>query len=94
MESGLTNPPALIGTGAAKGVTSAEVLHGRTSHQALELGKAFVALLSGATEPSSQDTALECLRPLAGMPVRARCILLHWRALEEALGQIQAADHS
>ena len=45
----------------------AEVLHGRTSHQALELGKAFVALLSGATEPSGQDPALECLRPLAGM---------------------------
>ena len=72
----------------------AEVLHGRTSHHALELGKAIVALLSGATEPSSQDPALECLRPLAGMPVRARCILLPWRALEEALGQIQAADHS
>ena len=63
----------------------AEVVSGRTPAQALELGQGFVALLQGAASAAAADPALAQLRPLAGLPARARCALLPWQALAEAL---------
>jgi nitrogen fixation protein NifU and related proteins len=63
----------------------AEVVSGRTSAQALGLGKGFVSLLKGEPSEAAADPALAALRPLAGLPARARCALLPWQALAEAL---------
>jgi nitrogen fixation NifU-like protein len=63
----------------------AEVVSGCTPAQALGLGKGFVALLKGESSEPAADPALAPLRPLAGLPARARCALLPWQALAEAL---------
>ena len=71
----------------------AEVICGRAPTEALALGQAFVALLQAAPAPGAALTepALEPLRPLAGLPARARCALLPWQALAQALAPILAS---
>jgi nitrogen fixation NifU-like protein len=68
----------------------AEVICGRTPAEALALGQAFVALLQAAPDAASTEPALDPLRPLAGLPARARCALLPWQALAQALAPILA----
>jgi len=64
-----------------------ESLMGRTLDEALELESKFLALMRGEEEPK-RDRALGDLRALEGvskLPVRIKCALLGWNALDEAI---------
>ena len=63
-----------------------QLLVGRTQAEAEELARKFTALMHGDAE-AAKDRALGDLRALAGVskfPVRVKCALLGWNALEEA----------
>ena len=63
-----------------------QLLIGRTRAEAEELARKFTALMHGDAE-AARDRALGDLRALAGVskfPVRVKCALLGWNALEEA----------
>jgi nitrogen fixation protein NifU and related proteins len=63
------------------------LLKGKTRDEALSLAARFTALMHG-DESVARDKALGDLRALAGVskfPVRVKCALLGWNALEEAL---------
>ncbi len=63
------------------------LLKGKTREEALGLAERFTALMHGDAE-AARDQKLGELRALAGVskfPVRVKCALLGWNALEEAL---------
>lgn len=65
-----------------------QLVIGRTRAEAMELMGKFTALMHGDAEVA-KDRALGDLRALAGVakfPVRVKCALLGWNAMEEALG--------
>jgi nitrogen fixation NifU-like protein len=64
-----------------------ELLRGRTREEAAALAQRFTSMMHGNDE-AARDRALGDLRALAGVsrfPVRVKCALLGWNALEEAL---------
>lgn len=64
-----------------------EILKGRTLDEALDLEGSFLALMRGEEEPM-RDKRLGDLRSLEGvskLPVRIKCALLGWNALDEAV---------
>lgn len=69
-----------------------QLLRGRSPAEARSLGERFKAMLHG-DEAAARDVALGDLRALAGVrqfPVRVKCALLGWNALEEALAEAGA----
>jgi nitrogen fixation NifU-like protein len=63
------------------------LLKDKTRDQALALAARFTAMMHGDTD-AARDKSLGDLRALAGVskfPVRVKCALLGWNALEEAL---------
>lgn len=68
-----------------------ETLKGKTLDEALDLERRFLALMRGEEEPR-MDRALGDLRSLEGvskLPVRIKCALLGWNALDEAVQAIR-----
>ena len=64
-----------------------QLLAGRSAEEARRLAERFTAMLHGDAEAAA-DKALGDLRALAGVrqfPVRVKCALLGWNALEKAL---------
>jgi nitrogen fixation NifU-like protein len=64
-----------------------ESLKGKTLDEAVDLEGRFLALMRGEEEPRS-DRRLGDLRSLEGvakLPVRIKCALLGWNALDEAI---------
>lgn len=64
-----------------------QLLKGKTPAEALALAARFKEMMHGDGE-AARDRALGDLRALAGVckfPVRVKCALLGWNALEEAL---------
>ncbi len=64
-----------------------QLLKGRTRDEATQLMARFTELMHGDAD-AARDKALGDLRALAGVarfPVRVKCALLGWNALEEAL---------
>ena len=64
-----------------------QLLVGKTRAEAAELAARFTALMHGDADVA-RDRSLGDLRALAGVskfPVRVKCALLGWNALEEAL---------
>ena len=64
-----------------------ETLEGKTLDEALDLEGRFLALMRGEAEPK-RDKKLGDLRALEGvskLPVRIKCALLGWNALDEAV---------
>lgn len=64
-----------------------QLVKGRTPHEALELARRFTAMMHGDPE-AARDRQMGDLRSLAGVakfPVRVKCALLGWNALEEGL---------
>lgn len=64
-----------------------QLLVGKSRAEAAELARRFTALMHGDQE-AVRDRSLGDLRALAGVskfPVRVKCALLGWNALEEAL---------
>jgi nitrogen fixation NifU-like protein len=63
------------------------LLKGKTRAEALALADRFTAMMQGDAD-AARDKSLGDLRALAGVskfPVRIKCALLGWNALEEAL---------
>jgi len=66
----------------------AEAVLGQPVAQALELGQSVRALMRGESPSAEQEQALGDLMALQGVasfPVRVKCALLPWTALQEAL---------
>jgi len=64
-----------------------QLVKGKTAEEALALADRFTAMMHGDAE-AARDRALGDLRALAGVakfPVRVKCALLGWNALEESL---------
>jgi nitrogen fixation protein NifU and related proteins len=64
----------------------AHLLEGKTVEEAAELQERFTRVMHG-DEEAARDRSLGDLRALAGVakfPVRVKCALLAWNALEEA----------
>jgi nitrogen fixation NifU-like protein len=64
-----------------------QLLKGRTKDEALDLAARFTRMMHGDADVA-KDRELGDLRALAGVskfPVRVKCALLGWNALEEAL---------
>lgn len=71
-----------------------EALAGRSLDHALALERRFLDLMHGA-EGAAGDRALGDLRALQGvakLPVRIKCALLGWNALDEAIRAYRASD--
>lgn len=72
-----------------------QTLKGKTLDEALDLEGRFLALMRGGEE-SRRDKALGDLRALEGvakLPVRIKCALLGWNALDEAVKAYRKSDH-
>lgn len=68
-----------------------EALGGKTLDEALELEGGFLGLMRGEEEPK-RDRRLGDLRALEGvskLPVRIKCALLGWNALDEAVKAVR-----
>jgi nitrogen fixation NifU-like protein len=66
-----------------------QLLKGRTRHDAIRLMERFTAMMHGDADAAC-DRELGDLRALAGVsrfPVRVKCALLGWNALEESLNR-------
>jgi nitrogen fixation NifU-like protein len=72
------------------------MLKKRSTDDALALAKRFTAMLHGDAE-AARDKRLKDLRALAGVskfPVRVKCALLGFDALQEALRQVEGSNES
>jgi nitrogen fixation protein NifU and related proteins len=64
-----------------------QLVKGRSTDEALQLADRFTEMMHG-DEDAARDKAMGDLRSLAGVskfPVRVKCALLGWNALEEAV---------
>ncbi|HYO46802.1 MAG TPA: SUF system NifU family Fe-S cluster assembly protein [Gemmatimonadota bacterium] len=71
-----------------------ETIKGKTLDEALDLEGRFLALMRGEEE-SKRDKRLGDLRALEGvakLPVRIKCALLGWNALDEAVKAYRKSD--
>jgi hypothetical protein len=71
-----------------------EALAGRSLDDALALERRFLDLMHG-DEGAQRDRALGDLQALQGvakLPVRIKCALLGWNALDEAIRAYRASD--
>jgi nitrogen fixation NifU-like protein len=71
------------------------LLKGKTRAEAASLSERFTLMMHG-DPAAAKDRALGDLRALAGVskfPVRVKCALLGWNALEEALKQGEAGSN-
>ncbi|MGH7448791.1 MAG: Fe-S cluster assembly sulfur transfer protein SufU [Longimicrobiales bacterium] len=68
-----------------------QLVKGKSVAEALELADRFTAMMHGDAE-AARDRKMGDLRSLAGVakfPVRVKCALLGWNALEEGVGSRQ-----
>ena len=72
-----------------------EILRGKTLKQVLGLSGTFRQMMH-RTAPLQEGTSelgdLEALRAVRNFPVRIKCALLAWTALEEGIGEYQAGS--
>ncbi len=66
----------------------AEAIEGKTAAEALELAKAFKAMVVEGRPPAPELGELAALAGVAKLPSRVKCATLAWHALEEALGEV------
>jgi nitrogen fixation NifU-like protein len=93
MEGGVVAEVRFVGEGCSISQASISMmtqrLKGKTRAEAADLIRRFTAMMHGDAE-AARDRELGDLRALAGVsrfPVRVKCALLGWNALEAALGQ-------
>lgn len=68
-----------------------QLLKGKSVAEALELAKLFTAMMHGDAD-AARDRRMGDLRSLAGVakfPVRVKCALLGWNALEEGTSRLE-----
>lgn len=93
VEDGVVEEARFVGTGCSISMASISMmtglLQGATVEEAAELARRFTRLMHG-DEDVAKDRSLGDLRALAGVskfPVRVKCALLGFNALQEALGE-------
>ncbi|MDX2005311.1 MAG: SUF system NifU family Fe-S cluster assembly protein [Meiothermus sp.] len=80
-----TGSGCAISTASASMMT--ELVQGKTREEALELARAFKAMVVDGTPPSPQLGQLSALAGVHQLPARVKCATLAWNALEQALAQ-------
>jgi nitrogen fixation protein NifU and related proteins len=91
LKDGIIEDARFIGEGCSISQASismmTQLVKGRTAGEALALADRFTAMMHGDAE-AARDRSMGDLRSLAGVakfPVRVKCALLGWNALEEGL---------
>lgn len=82
----------VVPTGCSLSVASASMLAqqlpGKTLDEAVALKETFKAVMRGEPWPATLDPGdLEALEGVKSFPVRIKCVLLAWAALEQALAE-------
>lgn len=71
-----------------------QLLKGKSPEQAMALAKRFTDLMHGDAD-AAKDKSLGDLRALAGVskfPVRVKCALLGWNALQDAVNKLPSEE--
>jgi nitrogen fixation protein NifU and related proteins len=91
LKDGVIEDARFVGDGCSISQASismmTQLVKGKSGEEALALAARFTAMMHG-DEEAARDRALGELRALAGVakfPVRVKCALLGWNALEEAI---------
>ena len=91
LKDGVIEEARFVGEGCSISQASismmTQLVKGRTAAEALALADRFTAMMRGDAE-AARDRSMGDLRSLAGVakfPVRVKCALLGWNALEESL---------
>jgi nitrogen fixation protein NifU and related proteins len=91
LRDGIIEDAKFVGDGCSISQASismmTQLVKGKTKEEALALAARFTAMMHGDAD-AARDRAMGDLRSLAGVakfPVRVKCALLGWNALEEAL---------
>lgn len=92
LSDGILSPVGIEGAGCSICQASlslmSEAVHGRTPHQALQLSSLFVRMMRGETMDAEETSLLGELTGLVAVrnyPVRVKCALLAWWALDRSL---------
>ena len=93
MKDGVVEDAKFVGDGCSISQASismmTQLVKGKSAEDALALAARFTQMMHGDAE-AARDRAMGDLRSLAGVakfPVRVKCALLGWNALEEGLRQ-------
>ena len=91
VKDGIIEDGAFTGDGCAISQASADIMLGiiigKTTEEALKMGKLFLKMIKGDAAEEEIDSLEEAsaLKDIAHMPARVKCAVLGWHTLEEMM---------
>ncbi|MEI3199458.1 MAG: SUF system NifU family Fe-S cluster assembly protein [Lachnospiraceae bacterium] len=91
VKDGIIEDGAFTGDGCAMSQASADIMLGmiigKTTEEALKMGKLFLKMIKGDAAEEEIDSLEEAsaLKDIAHMPARVKCAVLGWHTLEEMM---------
>ena len=91
VKDGIIEDGAFTGDGCAISQASADIMLGmiigKTTEEALKMGKLFLKMIKGDAAEEEIDSLEEAsaLKDIAHMPARVKCAVLSWHTLEEMM---------
>ena len=91
VKDGIIEDGAFTGDGCAISQASADIMLGmiigKTTEEALKMGKLFLEMIKGDATEEEIDSLEEAsaLKDIAHMPARVKCAVLGWHTLEEMM---------
>lgn len=91
VKDGIIEDGAFTGDGCAISQASADIMLGmiigKTTEEALKMGKLFLKMIKGDATEEEIDSLEEAssLKDIAHMPARVKCAVLGWHTLEEMM---------
>ena len=91
VKGGIIEDGAFTGDGCAISQASADIMLGmiigKTTEEALKMGKLFLKMIKGDATEEEIDSLEEAsaLKDIAHMPARVKCAVLGWHTLEEMM---------
>lgn len=91
VKDGIIEDGAFTGDGCAISQASADIMLGmiigKTTEEALKMGKMFLKMIKGDATEEEIDSLEEAsaLKDIAHMPARVKCAVLGWHTLEEMM---------
>ena len=91
VKDGIIEDGAFTGDGCAISLASADIMLGmiigKTTEEALKMGKLFLKMIKGDAAEEEIDSLEEAsaLKDIAHMPARVKCAVLGWHTLEEMM---------
>ena len=91
VKDGIIEDGAFTGDGCAISQASADIMLGmiigKTTEEALKMGKLFLKMIKGDATEEEIDSLEEAsaLKDIAHMPARVKCAVLSWHTLEEMM---------